>query len=68
MNNWSERLTQVVVRFPGAKLRYDAKRDVFKIIAPDGRRSVVSGKTIEMRSIDVVCGQTAEWLAGKDAA
>ena len=63
MNNWSERLTQVVVRFPGAKLRYDAKREVYKIISPDGRRSVVTWTTIEARTIDTVCQQTAEWLA-----
>ena len=42
MNNWSERLTQVVVRFPGAKLRYDVRRELYKIISPDGRRSVVT--------------------------
>ena len=64
MNNWPERLTQVVVRFPGAKLRYSATRDLFKITAPDGRRSVVTGATIQARSIDAVCQQTAEWLRG----
>mgnify|MGYP001573808218 CR=1 FL=1 len=64
MNNWRERLTQVVARFPGASLRRHPTTAGFRVGSDDGRKEYISDLRIQLRGIDLVCEQTARWLAG----